>query len=108
MAAKVSTRLCRAPPYTVGSGVSASRNSESSPNNVWNGESELFDTDGVDIDTFEIEWDRPYGELEEGDSSARIDIYTEQDNWNLIYIILSFRSETTTGNAMSYLIHGVN
>jgi hypothetical protein len=42
--------------------------------------------------------------LEAGDTSAQIDLPTDVDNWNIMYIILSFRSETTTGGSMSYLI----
>jgi hypothetical protein len=35
-----------------------------------------------------------------------IDIYTEQDNWNLIYIIMSVRSKATIGGTTHYVIHG--
>jgi hypothetical protein len=71
-------------------------------NNVWNGHSTLFNADGVDVDTFYVPWDS--GMLAAGQTSAHIDIYTYTDNWNLIYIIMSFRSKTTIGGTLSYLI----
>jgi hypothetical protein len=77
-------------------------NTPTHPDNVWNGKSVGLTADGVDIDTFNITW--ASGMLQPGDTSARIDLYTETDQWNLIYIIISFRSSVTTGNALSYLI----
>ncbi|MDO8688011.1 MAG: hypothetical protein Q7K41_05420, partial [Dehalococcoidales bacterium] len=77
-------------------------NTPSHPDNVWNGKSLGLAADGVDIDTFNITW--ASGMIQPGDTSARIDLYSEIDNWNLIYIIVSFRSSVTTGNALSYLI----
>ena len=77
-------------------------NTSSHPNNVWNGMSVDLTADGVDIDTFSITW--ASGMLQPHDTSARINMYTGTDNWNLIYIIISFRSSVTTGNALSYLI----
>ncbi|MDD5082053.1 MAG: hypothetical protein PHU08_01640 [Dehalococcoidales bacterium] len=81
------------------------------PDNVWNGHSTTFSADGVDIDTFYVPWDSNNdGEVDEddmlspGDTSAHIDMYTYTDNWNLVYIILSFRSITTTGGTVTYLI----
>lgn len=73
-------------------------------NNVWNSKSVGMSEPGVDIDTFYITW--ASGLLEEGETTARIDIYTAQDNWMLIYMILSVRSETTMGSFLSYLISG--
>jgi len=59
--------------------------------NVWNGKSSglagLF-IDGVDIDTFDVS-----DELDEGDTSAEVELGTAIDSWNLVYIILSFRTE---------------
>jgi hypothetical protein len=78
-------------------------NTSASPNNVWNGLSTAFNADGIDVDTFYVPWSS--GLLSAGDTSAHIDLCTAQDNWNLIYIILSFRSSVTTGGAVSYLIH---
>jgi hypothetical protein len=80
-------------------------NSAASPNNVWNGQSagEVFTTGGgVDIDTFTVPWSSNI--LKEGDTSARIDIYTKTDIWNLVYIILSVRSSATTGGLQNFLI----
>ena len=74
-------------------------------NNPWNGQSLGFSASGIDIDTFYIPWVGFAGGLNEGDVSAHIDMYTnEDDNYNLIYIILSFRSDITTGGTISYLI----
>ena len=58
--------------------------------NVWNGKSSglggMF-IDGVDIDTFDVSDD-----LAEGDTSALVELGTGVDSWNLVYIILSFRT----------------
>lgn len=61
-------------------------------NNVWNGKSsglggELID--GVDIDTFDVS--SPI--INPGDTSAEVRLTTGIDCWNLVYIILGFRSE---------------
>jgi len=87
-------------------------NSISNPDNVFNSTSMEFSTyDGIDIDTLGIDppngkyitWDS--GILHAGDTSAHIDMETHTDSWNLVYMILSFRSATTTGNSdISYLI----
>jgi hypothetical protein len=69
---------------------------------VWNGQSIGMTADGVDVDTFYITW--ASGLLEPGDTSAQIDIKTKTDIWNLVYIILAFRSEITTSDAISYYI----
>jgi hypothetical protein len=62
--------------------------------------------DGVDVDTFYVPWGNPVstGLLRPDDTSAHIDIYTDIDIWNLVYIILSFRSKTTTGGTVTYRI----
>lgn len=70
--------------------------------NVWNSKSVGMTYDGVDIDTFNVTWASRL--LEPGDTSAQIDLPTETDSWNLVYIILSFRSSITTGGTISYLI----
>ena len=75
-------------------------NTASHPDNVWNS----HPADGLDIKTFPITW--ASGMLNPGDTSAHIDLPTVSDSWNLMYMILSFRSSTTTGNALSYLISG--
>lgn len=71
-------------------------------NNVWNSKSLGMSQPGVDIDTFTITW--ASGLLKEGDITAHIDLYTEQDNWMLIYMVLSVRSETITSGTTHYLI----
>jgi hypothetical protein len=81
-------------------------NTQSAPNNVWNGLSTAFNYDGIDVDTFYIPWGNPVstGLLKPGDTSARLDLCTAQDNWNLVYVIISFRSKTTTGGTVTYRI----
>jgi len=71
-------------------------------NDVWNGQSLGLSADGVDVDTFYISW--ASGLLQTGDTTAQIDIVTDVDIWNLVYVILSFRSEITTGSAISYVL----
>jgi hypothetical protein len=87
-------------------GTTSNGNSQSSPNNVWNGKSLGMSADGVDVDTFYVYWGNPIsnGVLQPGDTSVKIDMYTQTDSWNLVYIILSFRSATTTGGTATYLI----
>ena len=72
-------------------------------NNVWNSKSYGMTVDGVDIDTFEIKWSD--GLLDPGDTSAQLKLPTGDDSWNLVYIILSLRSETVTGGTTHYVIH---
>ena len=72
--------------------------------NVWNSKSLEISEDGIDIDTFIVTWGD--GLLEAGDTSAQVDMWTDVDSWNLVYIILSFRSETVTGGTVTYLIRG--
>jgi hypothetical protein len=92
-------------------GTTTNRNSKSLPDNSFNSTSMGLGTyDGIDIDTLGI--DPPNGEyitwssniLHEGDTSAQVDLFTHKDVWNLVYIIISFRSEATTGGSLSYLI----
>jgi len=77
-------------------------NAQSPVNNVWNSQSPGLNEDGIDIDTFNITWESDV--LDPGDTSASIDMPTKFDSYNLIYIILSFRSEVVTGDALDYLI----
>ena len=72
--------------------------------NVWDSQSTNMSEDGVDVDTFYVTW--ASGLLEPGDSIAQLDLVTNDDSWNLIYIILSLRSETITGGTVHYVIHG--
>jgi len=59
---------------------------------VWNGKSSGLGglaIDGVDIDTFDVS--SPI--IQPGDTSAGVTLTTDTDCWNLVYIILGFRSE---------------
>lgn len=80
-----------------------------SADNVWNSTSRGLTVPGVDIDHFDITWSS--GILSPGDTSVRIDIPTgtyappnSADGFSMTYMILSFRSETTTGGTLSYLV----
>ncbi|MFC1918051.1 hypothetical protein ACFLXH_05320, partial [Chloroflexota bacterium] len=77
-------------------------------NNVWDSESVGMSEPGVDVDTFVIEWDDldPYGQpvISADDTEAHIDLPTGSDNWVLIYMILSVRSETVVGGTVHYVI----
>jgi hypothetical protein len=79
-------------------------NTQASPRNVWNGRStgSTASEAGIDVDTFHILWTD--NQLQEGDTSAKIDMYTNGDGYVTVYMILSFRSKITTGGAISYLI----
>jgi hypothetical protein len=92
-------------------GTTTSGNSKSNPNNIFNSTSlGLGSYDGIDIDTLGI--DPPNGQyitwasniLKPGDTSAQVDMVTHTDVFNIIYIILSFRSKTTIGGILSYRI----
>jgi hypothetical protein len=58
--------------------------------------------DGVDIDTFEVPWTSQL--LKPGDKTLHLDIYSQTDQWNLIYFIISVRSETVIGGTEHYVI----
>ena len=104
--------------YYLWDGVTCTDNSQGGTNgsnadNIFNSASYGLNTnDGIDLDTLGIDptatpaqyitWSKDI--LKQGDTSASIDIYTHTDQWNLIFIIISFRSATTTGGALSYLI----
>jgi len=77
-------------------------------NNVWNSMSLGITASGIDIDTFYVPWGTSPGSgiLRPGDTSVQIDIPTTGDGFTLSYIILSFRSEITSGGTISYLIRG--
>jgi hypothetical protein len=82
-------------------------NSNSPANNVWNGDSPGLTVPGVDIDTFYVPWGNPVenGIIKPGDTTVKIDMPTDTDGFTMTYLILSFRSSTAIGNALSYLIH---
>jgi len=44
--------------------------------------------------------------LTPGDSMLEVDMVSPQDAWNLVYIIVSIRSETVTGGTSHYMISG--
>jgi Tfp pilus assembly protein PilX len=77
-------------------------NTAAQPDNVWNSYSQTGLSDGVDIKTFNVTW--ASGLLHAGDTSARIDLPTQVDAWNLVYMIFSFRSSVSSGGSISYLI----
>jgi hypothetical protein len=79
-------------------------NSASPMNNVWNSASPGLAIPGVDIDTFNVTW--VSGILAPGDSQADINLPTTDDGFLIIYIILSFRSDITSGGTLGYLIRG--
>ena len=85
-------------------------NNADSPNNVWNSQSPGLDANGVDIDTFHVTWSS--GLLQPGDTSAEVSLGNASSDERdaelimLVYIIISFRSETTSGGSISYLIRG--
>lgn len=96
-------------------GVNTTSNSQSAPGNIFNSASMGLGTyDGIDIDTLGIDptngqyitWGS--GILNEGDTSAQIKMWTHTDVWNLTYIVISFRSATTTGGSLSYLIRSTS
>jgi hypothetical protein len=71
--------------------------------NVFNSASNAIDDpvlkSGIDIDTFDMS-DR----IDPGDTSAGVILNNGQEIYNLVYIILSFRSETTNSGLMGYMI----
>jgi hypothetical protein len=60
--------------------------------------------EGVDIDTFEIKWSD--GILTPKDKQLQVDMYSLNDAWNLVYFIISIRSETVTSGTTYYTITG--
>jgi len=70
--------------------------------NVWNDYSNALDNpsiSGVDIDTFNMS-----RAINPADTAAQIEVGSTYDIYNVIYIILSFRSEITTGGTINYRI----
>jgi hypothetical protein len=68
-------------------------------NNVWNSKSSVagMANIGIDIDTFNL----AYPILSPGDTSAVINVNTDSDGWCMVYMILSFRSNITSGGISS-------
>ena len=71
--------------------------------NVFNSASNTIDDpvlkSGIDIDTFDMS-----RYIDPGDTSAEVILNNGEEIYNLVYIILSFRSETTSSGIMGYLI----
>jgi hypothetical protein len=73
-------------------------------NNVFNSYSNSLDDpylSGVDIDTFDVSKC-----VAPADSSAQVILDNGEEIYNLVYIILSFRSQVTSGGVLGYLIRG--
>ena len=83
-------------------GITVINNASANPHNVLNSKSLGLSAPGIDLDTFHIKWSDNL--LFKGDTSANINIHTENDGYVVIYLILSFRSTSTTGGTLSYLI----
>jgi hypothetical protein len=69
-------------------------------NNVFNSYSNAIpipNSDGADIDTFEL----PEGCILPYDTSAEVTLITENEIYVLVYIVLSFRSDLTTGGIIT-------
>jgi hypothetical protein len=81
-------------------------NSASPSNNVWNGADTVSSYPGIDIDTFSVLWNDNI--LTPGDTRLHLDLTTQTDVWELIYIIMSVRSETVTGGTENFIIHNTS
>jgi hypothetical protein len=57
---------------------------------------------GIDVDTFYVLWDD--GILTPKDTSLHLDMNSGTDAWNLVYFIMSVRSETVTAGTGHYII----
>jgi hypothetical protein len=80
-------------------------NPNSPATDVWNGKSYPGTyEEGVDIDTFTLLWTDDI--LTPGDNVLHVDLLSLDDAWNLVYIIISVRSETVTGGTSHYMIYG--
>lgn len=72
-------------------------------NDVWNAiSSEMDEADGIDIDTFHI--DGGSGTIQPGDTEATVEFETEEDVWNMVYMILSLRSDLSGTGLLSYIV----
>jgi hypothetical protein len=94
-------------------GISTTSNTKANPTNIWNSRSRVLGTvSGVDIDTPGVDptanppqyitWSSNV--LRSGDTLAEINLPSPGDGFTLIYVILSFRSEVTSGGTLSYLV----
>jgi hypothetical protein len=80
-------------------------NSASPSNNIWNGADTVSSYPGIDVDTFCLLWADNI--LTPGDTRLHLDMNSGTDAWNLIYVIVSVRSETVTGGTENYVITAV-
>ncbi len=69
-------------------------------NNVWNSQSRIAGStvQGIDIDTFNLSTSIVHS----GDTTATVALKTGSDSWNLVYMILSFRSKISAGGTYIY------
>jgi len=68
--------------------------------NVFNSRSNALPvtvTDGLDVDTFEL----PVGCILPYDTSAEVTLITHEEIYTLVYLVLSFRSDLTTGGIIT-------
>jgi hypothetical protein len=88
-------------------GMTINNNTQTAPNNVWNGQSAEFPAEiGIDIDTFHILWNDSVNgvTLKPDDTLANMRFYTNGDGYVLIYMIASFRSTPAVGGSLIYSI----
>ena len=58
--------------------------------------------DGIDLDTFTIDGSTDI--IDPADSSATVRLTTGTDVWNLVYMILSFRSDKVGSGLVTYIV----
>ena len=70
--------------------------------NAWNSISTVGTTglDGMDLKTYTV----TYPTIKPGDSQATLRMTTQMDVWQLVYMILSFRSDVTNSGLLSYIV----
>jgi hypothetical protein len=76
---------------------------ENPADNVWNSYSNALDNpeiNGIDLDTFDIS-----SHIQPEDTSADIQLHTYYDGFAVIYVILSFRSDSQFGGVISFQIN---
>jgi len=77
-------------------------NTSSPVDNVWNSSSPGMSYPGIDVDTFDVLWNDEI--LTPKDTKLHLDMDSGTDAWNLIYVIVSVRSETVTSGTGHYVI----
>jgi hypothetical protein len=71
-------------------------------NNVWNSHSNALPNpyiNGIDLDTFDIS-----AYIQADDTSADVELWSTMEIYNVVYVLLSFRSESEFGGVITYLI----